>query len=148
MISNSFIPCMNRWVDVAEIPLIRRNLAIRFHIPFPSKQIQLFLRKRRVNDSQGYTVKGSIPCSKKGVFPPGRSWTTTSCRDLGLLTYRASKGYLRYEDEANPASRIRQRTKENRKSWEDLTLFLRDLRSGGGAGWAGSPANHSFWMNR
>ena len=116
MISNSYIPCMNRWVDVAEIPFVRRNLAIRFHIPFPSKQIQLFLRKRWVNDSQGYTVEGSIPSSKKRIFPPGRSWTTISYRNLGLLTCRASKGYLRYEDEASPTSRIRQtQAKENHR---------------------------------
>src|SRR5206468_2478784 len=31
-------PCMDRWIDVAEIPLVGGNLAVRVHVPFAGEQ--------------------------------------------------------------------------------------------------------------
>lgn len=64
---------MNRGVDIAKVPFIGGNLAIRLHVPFPSEQVELLLGKRRVHDSQWNAVESSIPSCKEGVFPPNRS---------------------------------------------------------------------------
>ena len=39
-------------VHVAEIPLVCRDLAIWLHVPLPREQIQLFLRKPWVHNSE------------------------------------------------------------------------------------------------
>jgi hypothetical protein len=33
------IPCMHRRINIAKVPLVRRDLPIRRHIPFPGKQV-------------------------------------------------------------------------------------------------------------
>jgi hypothetical protein len=46
-----FSPSVNRRVDVSKIPLICGNLTIGLHVPLPSKQVELLLGKRGINDS-------------------------------------------------------------------------------------------------
>lgn len=60
---------MHRRIDVAEIPLVRRDLSIGLHVPFPCQQVQLFLCKGRVYDSQRDTMEGRVPSSEEGVLP-------------------------------------------------------------------------------
>lgn len=62
-------PGVYRRIDIAEIPFVRRDLAVGFHVPFPRKQIKLLLREGRVDDCQGYTVERGIPSSKERIFP-------------------------------------------------------------------------------
>lgn len=62
-------PSMYGGIDVAEIPFICRNLAVGFHVPLAGEQIQLFLRKGRVNYSQRDAMECSIPSREERVFP-------------------------------------------------------------------------------
>lgn len=68
--SKSFLPGMDWWIDVAEIPLIRRNLTIWLHVPFTSEEIKLFLGEGGIHNSQWNAVKGGIPSRKERIFPP------------------------------------------------------------------------------
>jgi len=45
-----FSPSVYRGIDVSEVPLIRGNLTVRLHVPLPSKQIELLLSERGVNN--------------------------------------------------------------------------------------------------
>jgi hypothetical protein len=78
-------PCMNRGIDIAEIPFVsakgqlaftssalgysRRKLAIRMAVPLASEEIELFLGEVRVDHGEGDAVKASVPRSKEGVLP-------------------------------------------------------------------------------
>ena len=56
-------------IDVAKIPLVRRDLAIRLHVPFPSQQVELLLRECRINDSERNAMECSVQSSEEGIFP-------------------------------------------------------------------------------
>ena len=45
-----FSPSVNRRIDVSKIPLICGNLTIGLHVPLPSKQVELLLCKRGIDD--------------------------------------------------------------------------------------------------
>jgi len=44
-------PSVNRRIDVSKIPLICGNLTIGLHVPLPSKQVELLLGKRGIDNS-------------------------------------------------------------------------------------------------
>jgi hypothetical protein len=43
------LPCVYWRIDVAEVPLVRWDLAIRLHVPFAREQVELLLGKGRIN---------------------------------------------------------------------------------------------------
>ena len=63
---------MNGRIDIAKVPFIRWNLAVRFHVPLPSEKVKLLFSEAWVNHRKGDAVKSRIPRGKKRVFPPGR----------------------------------------------------------------------------
>ena len=63
-------PCMYRRVHIAEVPLVRRDLAVWLHVPLPSEQVQLLLREFRINDGEGYAMESGVPCSEEWILPP------------------------------------------------------------------------------
>lgn len=65
----SFSPSVNRGIDVSEVPFVRGNLTIGFHVPLPGKQIKLFLGKRGVNYCQGNAMERCIPRSEEWILP-------------------------------------------------------------------------------
>ena len=62
-------PGVDRRIDITEIPLIRRQLAVGMKVAFPGKQQQLLLGEIGVDQGQGKAMKGQVPGSKPGVFP-------------------------------------------------------------------------------
>ena len=61
---------MDRRVDVTEVPFVRRDLTIRLHVPLAREQVELLLRKRRVDQGQRDAMECRIPGREEGVFPP------------------------------------------------------------------------------
>ena len=62
-------PGVHRRVDVAERPLVRRQLAVRVHRPLAAHQHQLLLGERRVDVGQRDRVEGEVPRGEPGVLP-------------------------------------------------------------------------------
>src|SRR5215211_5981677 len=62
-------PCMNRWIHVAECPLVCRQLTVRMHVPFAQHQDELFLRELRIDERGGHAVERQIPRRIPWVFP-------------------------------------------------------------------------------
>ena len=62
-------PGVHRRVDVAEIPLIRRQRPVRVLEPFPAHHDQLVLGERRVQVGQGHGVEGQVPGGEPGILP-------------------------------------------------------------------------------
>lgn len=62
-------PGVYRWVDVGEVPFVRGDLAVRFHVPFAGEEVELFFGEGRVDDSEWDAVERGVPCCEKGVFP-------------------------------------------------------------------------------
>src|SRR4051812_7427339 len=55
---------MYRRVDIAEVPLIGGQSAIRLHVPFPRHQVQLLLCESRVHHGKRNTMKCRIPSER------------------------------------------------------------------------------------
>jgi len=62
-------PCMNRGIYVAKVPLVSGDLTIGLHIPLAREEIELFLRKGRIDHSEWDAMKSSVPGGEEGVFP-------------------------------------------------------------------------------
>ena len=62
-------PGVHRRIDVAEVELVGRNLAVGVHVPFAQEQHELLLGELRVDPGQGDHVKGQVPGGVPGVFP-------------------------------------------------------------------------------
>ena len=62
-------PGVYRRVDIAERPLVGRQLAIRMHVPFARHEQQLLFGKVGVNQRERDAVKGQIPRRIPGIFP-------------------------------------------------------------------------------
>ena len=62
-------PGVDRRVDVAEVPLVGRDLAVGVHVPLAQHQLQLLLAEVRVDERQGEDVEGEVPGRVPGVFP-------------------------------------------------------------------------------
>ncbi len=60
---------MDRGVDVGEIPLIGRNLAVGVQVPLAQKQVQLRLREVRVDPGEREHVERKVPSRKPRVLP-------------------------------------------------------------------------------
>jgi hypothetical protein len=58
-----------RRVDIAEVPLVRRQRAVRVLEPFPADQQQLVLREVRVHVCQSDAVEGEIPGGEPRILP-------------------------------------------------------------------------------
>ena len=62
-------PGMHRRVDVAEVPLVGRDLAVGVHVPLAQHQLQLLLAEVRVDERQGEDVEGEVPGGVPGILP-------------------------------------------------------------------------------
>ena len=60
---------MHRRIDVAEVPLISRDLAGRVLISPGEQEVQLLLGKIDVDGGERDRVKGKVPSGKPWVFP-------------------------------------------------------------------------------
>ena len=60
--------CTGR-VDVAEVPLVGGQRAVRVLEPFPAQQDQLVLGERRVDVGQRHAVERQVPGGEPGVLP-------------------------------------------------------------------------------
>ena len=62
-------PRMDRWVDVAECPLVSRQLPVGMHVPLTAQKKELGLGKLRVDTRQRDAVKREVPRGIPGVLP-------------------------------------------------------------------------------
>ena len=62
-------PGMHRRIDVAEIPLVGGNLAVRVHVVFAEHEAELLLAEVEVHQSQGQDVEGEVPGRVPRVLP-------------------------------------------------------------------------------
>jgi hypothetical protein len=62
-------PGVYRRIDIAECPLVRRQLPVRVHVPLARHEQQLFLSELGIDESQSDTVKCQIPGRVPRIFP-------------------------------------------------------------------------------
>ena len=62
-------PGVDRRVDVGEVPLVGRELAVRVHVPFPQQHQQLVLGEGRIDRGEGDHVEGRVPGGEPRVLP-------------------------------------------------------------------------------
>ena len=60
---------MDRRVDIAEVPLVGRDLAVRVQITIAQHQLDLVLGEVDVDQRQGAAVKRQIPGGEPGILP-------------------------------------------------------------------------------
>ena len=72
-------PRVHRRVDVAEGPLVRRQLSVGVHVPLAAQQDQLRLRELRVDVRQRDAVKGEVPRGVPRVLPLVRHRDDVAC---------------------------------------------------------------------
>ena len=62
-------PRLHRRVDVAEVPFVGRERAVRVLEPFPAQQDELVLGEGRVQVGERHAVKAQVPGGEPGVLP-------------------------------------------------------------------------------
>jgi hypothetical protein len=62
-------PRVHGRIDVAEVPLVGGDLAVRMHVLLFQDQEQLALREVPVDHVQGDHVEGQVPGGVPGIFP-------------------------------------------------------------------------------
>ena len=62
-------PGVDRRIDVAEGPLVRRDLAVRVHVPLPEHEHELVLRELRVDQREDDAVEGEVPGREPRELP-------------------------------------------------------------------------------
>src|SRR5438552_13744132 len=62
-------PCDHGRIDVAKMPLVCRDLAVRMLVPFARNEIELTFRKMRIDQRKRDAVKGEIPRGVPREFP-------------------------------------------------------------------------------
>ena len=60
---------MHRRIDVAERPLVGRQLAVRVHVPLARQQHELLLRELGIDQRQRDRVEGEVPGRVPRVLP-------------------------------------------------------------------------------
>ena len=60
---------MDRRIDVGECPFVRRDLAVRMHVPLAREQQQLLLREVRVDHRERDRVEGHVPRREPRILP-------------------------------------------------------------------------------
>ncbi len=62
-------PCVHRRIDIAKVPLVRRQLSVRVHVPLASEEVKLLLGKVRVDHGDGYAVESRVPSGEERILP-------------------------------------------------------------------------------
>ena len=62
-------PGVDRRVDVAEVPLVGRQLAVGVHVPLARQQHELALGELRVDQGERDAVEGQVPGGVPGILP-------------------------------------------------------------------------------
>ena len=62
-------PGVHRRIDVAEVPLVGRNLAVGVQVVLAQHQLQLLLAEILIDQRQGNHVKGQVPGGVPRIFP-------------------------------------------------------------------------------
>ena len=60
---------MHRWIDIGEVPLVRRQLPVRVQIAASQQQIELVLGEADVHDRERHRLKGQVPRREPGILP-------------------------------------------------------------------------------
>ena len=62
-------PGVHRRVDVAEVPLVGGNLAVRVQVALAQHQVELLLAEVRIDQRQREHVEGEVPGRVPGILP-------------------------------------------------------------------------------
>ena len=62
-------PRVDGRIDVAEGKLVGRDLAVRVHVPFAQKELELLLREVRIDFRKRHHVEGEIPSREPRILP-------------------------------------------------------------------------------
>src|ERR1700751_5318093 len=62
-------PGLYRRIDIAEVPLISRDLPGRMQVDLSEQQVELLLGEINVDACQGHGVKGQVPSGKPRILP-------------------------------------------------------------------------------
>src|SRR3984885_6017338 len=62
-------PRMHRWIDIAEVPLVRGELAARMEVVHPKHQIELVLGEIDIDCRKGDRMKRQVPGGIPRIFP-------------------------------------------------------------------------------
>ncbi len=62
-------PGVHRRIDVAEVPLVGRHLAVGVHVPFAQQQHQLLLGELRIDQREGQAMERRVPGSSTTDTP-------------------------------------------------------------------------------
>src|SRR5262245_48551432 len=60
---------MHRRVNVAEVPLVCRNLSTGMKIMLREHEVELLLGEIQIDRGEGYCMEGEVPCSIPRIFP-------------------------------------------------------------------------------
>src|SRR6185369_1206457 len=80
-------PGVDRWVHVAEVPLVGRQLAVRMGVPNLAKLDQLLLGEFTVDECKSHGVEGQIPGGEPGILPlirHGENRAAVDVRPIGI----------------------------------------------------------------
>ena len=62
-------PGVDGGVDVAEVPLVGRDLTVGVYVPLTQHQLQLLFTEVRIDERQGEDVEGEVPGGVPGILP-------------------------------------------------------------------------------
>ena len=80
-------PGVHRRIDVAERPLVGRQLAVGMHVPFAQQQDELLLGELGIDQRQRHAVEGQVPGGVPGILPLVRHGD-----DVGVVEVQSSRG--------------------------------------------------------
>jgi hypothetical protein len=81
---------VDRRIHAGEIPIASLHLAVRLHTPFAQEQVQLPLRKRRIDPRHRDHMKRHIHAANHGYsYPPGIE-ITSRANKCGQSEFRLS----------------------------------------------------------
>src|SRR2546425_1141401 len=69
VVNTPYCPGMNRWIEIRELPLVSRDLAVRMLKLLKEQMPQLVLRKLRIHQRERHAMKCQIPGGKPRVLP-------------------------------------------------------------------------------
>src|SRR5450432_1461417 len=88
-------PANDRWIDVAEVPLVSGNLAVGMRIPFAQDEIELSLGEMRIDKRERDAMKSQVPRRIPGIFPAIRHRHDALVEKVRPLGVAASLTFVR-----------------------------------------------------
>lgn len=87
---------MDRRIDIGEIPLVGRELAVRVHVPLAQQEQELVFGKLRIHRGEGYHVEGGVPRGEPRVFPLVRHRQDVAREEVRPIGIPPAKPRLRW----------------------------------------------------